>query len=223
MSPAAHRKTFRFWSSRSRSCNSKTMTCKNGSGFWKITRRAFHRPGQRRLCRQRTPRYRPCRNKLLLCRLNCTICVAFSGAASGNSTTKFLINAGPKQGAMGLFQARRETSTPGDFDLLLTSRLSNRASVLSEMVFEEADAQKFRINLHWVLLKYDYNDHLKMSFGRYQTNIGYYNWAFRSAAWLQTTADRPLIMEFASNGGLHYQWPIMEVASNRGLLPTQTG
>ncbi len=103
---------------------------------------------------------------------------------------------------MGLFQARRETSTPGDFDLLLTSRLSNRASVLSEMVFEEADAQKFRINLHWVLLKYDYNDHLKMSFGRYQTNIGYYNWAFRSAAWLQTTADRPLIMEFASNGGL---------------------
>src|ERR1700723_4393464 len=41
-----------------------------------------------------------------------------------------------------------------------------------------------------------------MSFGRYQTNIGYYNWAFRSAAWLQTTADRPLVMEFATNGGL---------------------
>jgi hypothetical protein len=56
--------------------------------------------------------------------------------------------------------------------------------------------------LRRVLLKYDYNDHLKMSFGRYQTSIGYYNWAFRSAAWLQTTADRPLVMEFASNGGL---------------------
>jgi hypothetical protein len=43
---------------------------------------------------------------------------------------------------------------------------------------------------------------LKFFFGRYQTSIGYYNWAFRSVAWLQTTADRPLVMEYASNGGL---------------------
>jgi hypothetical protein len=90
----------------------------------------------------------------------------------------------------------------GDFGLFLTSRLTNKASVLSEIVFEEGDAQSYKVNLRRMLLKYDYNDHLKMSFGRYQTNIGYYNWAFRSAAWLQTTADRPLVMEYASNGGL---------------------
>jgi hypothetical protein len=53
-----------------------------------------------------------------------------------------------------------------------------------------------------VLFKYDYDDHLRMSFGRYHTAIGYYNTAFHSGSWLQTTADRPLIMEFADDGGL---------------------
>jgi len=90
----------------------------------------------------------------------------------------------------------------GDFGLFLTSRLTDKASVLSEIVFEEHDAQTYRVDLRRMLLKYDYNDHLRMSFGRYRTNIGYYNWAFRSAAWLQTTTDRPLVMEFARNGGL---------------------
>jgi hypothetical protein len=90
----------------------------------------------------------------------------------------------------------------GDFGLFLTSRLTNKASVLSEIVFEQGDAQSYKVDLRRMLLKYDYNDHLKLSFGRYQTNIGYYNWAFRSAAWLQTTADRPLVMEYASDGGL---------------------
>jgi hypothetical protein len=90
----------------------------------------------------------------------------------------------------------------GNFDLFLTARLSDKASVLSEIVFEEQDAQSFAVDLQRVLLKYDYNNYLRMSFGRYQTGIGYYNDAFHSGSWLQTTADRPLIMEFASNGGL---------------------
>jgi hypothetical protein len=53
-----------------------------------------------------------------------------------------------------------------------------------------------------MLFNYDYNDHLRMSFGRYQTGIGYYNTAFRSNSWFQTTADRPLVMEFARDGGV---------------------
>jgi len=106
----------------------------------------------------------------------------------------------------------------GDFDLFLTSKLSDRASVLGEVVFEESDAQSYRLDLRRVLLKYDLDDHLKMSLGRYQTGIGYYNWAFRSAAWLQTTSDRPLIMEYASNGGL---LPTQAVGlSVTGLIPS---
>jgi len=90
----------------------------------------------------------------------------------------------------------------GDFDLFLNSRLTDRTSVLAEIAFEEDDAQSFIVDVRRLLLKYNFNDHFKLSLGRYQTNIGYYNWAFRSAAWLQTTADRPLVMEFATNGGI---------------------
>jgi hypothetical protein len=89
-----------------------------------------------------------------------------------------------------------------DFGLFITSRLTDKASVLAEIIFEEGDAQSYSVDLRRMLLNYDYNNHMKVSFGRYQTNIGYYNWAFRSAAWLQTTADRPLVMQYASQGGL---------------------
>jgi hypothetical protein len=54
----------------------------------------------------------------------------------------------------------------------------------------------------YLRFKYDYNDHVKTSFGRYHTGIGYYNTAFHSGKWLQATTDRPLLMEFANDGGL---------------------
>ena len=108
----------------------------------------------------------------------------------------------PELGTGGFVPGSAGTFYTGDFGLFLTSRLTNKASVLSEIVFQEGDAQTYHVDLRRMLLKYEYNDHLKFSFGRYQTNIGYYNWAFRSAAWLQTTADRPLVMQFASDGGL---------------------
>jgi hypothetical protein len=106
----------------------------------------------------------------------------------------------------------------GDFDLFLTSNINNRASVLAEIVFGEGQAQTFDVDVERLLLKYDYNDHLKLSFGRYHTGIGYYNTAFHSGKWLQTTADRPLVMEFAADGGL---LPTHAVGvSATGLIPS---
>jgi hypothetical protein len=90
----------------------------------------------------------------------------------------------------------------GDFNLFLTSKITARTSALAEIDFEEGDAQTYTTNLRRILLKYDADQHLKLSVGRYQTSVGYYNWEFRSATWLQTTADRPLVMEFSSNGGI---------------------
>jgi hypothetical protein len=107
----------------------------------------------------------------------------------------------PELGTYGFVPGSHGDFYTGDFDLLLTSRINDKASVLSEIVFGEQDAQKFGVDLERMLFKYDYNDHLKMSFGRYQTGIGYYNTAFHSGSWLQTMADRPLIMEFANHGG----------------------
>jgi hypothetical protein len=108
----------------------------------------------------------------------------------------------PELGTYGFTPGSAGNFYTGDFDLLLTAPINDKASVLSEIVIGEGNAQSYSIDLARVLFIYDYNDHLRMSFGRYQTAIGYYNTAFRSASWFQTTADRPLIMEFAANGGL---------------------
>lgn len=120
----------------------------------------------------------------------------------GEVNYKVLDQRRPEFGAYGFVPGSAGNFYTGDFGLFLTSRLTDKADVLSEIVFEEGDAQTYTVRLRRMLLKYEYNDHLKMSFGRYQTNIGYYNWAFRSATWLQTTADRPLVMEYAREGGL---------------------
>jgi hypothetical protein len=136
----------------------------------------------------------------------------------GEFNYKVLDQRQPELGTYGFTPGSAGNFYTGDFDLLLTSRINDRASVLSEIVFGEGDAQSFSVNLERVLLKYDYNDHLKMSFGRYHTGVGYYNTAFHSGKWLQTTADRPLIMELADDGGL---LPTQAVGvSVTGLIPS---
>ena len=119
----------------------------------------------------------------------------------GEVNYKVLNQRTPELATYGFVGGSRGNFYTGDFDLLLTSRINEKASVLAEIVFGEEDAQKFGVDLERVLLKYDHNDSLRMSFGRYHTAIGYYNTAFHSGSWLQTTADRPLIMEFANDGG----------------------
>ena len=89
-----------------------------------------------------------------------------------------------------------------DFDLFLTSKLSDKASVLAEIVIGERDGQNYDIELARALLKYDYNDHLRLSVGRYHTGVSYYNTAYHSGRFLQTSVDRPLAAEFAGDGGL---------------------
>ena len=120
----------------------------------------------------------------------------------GELDYKVLNQRTPELGTYGFAPGSAGNFYTGDFDLYLNSRLNDKTSVLAEIDFEEGNAQSFTLDLRRMLLKYDVNDHLRFSFGRYQTSIGYYNWAFRSATWLQTTADRPTVMEFASNGGL---------------------
>jgi hypothetical protein len=125
----------------------------------------------------------------------------------------------PELGTFGFVPGSAGGFYTGDFDLLLTSRINDKTSVLAEVVIGEGDAQSFGVDLERVLLKYDYNDHLKMSLGRYHTGIGYYNSAFHTGKWLQTTADRPLIMEFADDGGM---LPTQAVGfSVTGLVPSR--
>ena len=136
----------------------------------------------------------------------------------GEVNYKALDQRQPELGTFGFVPGSAANFYTGDFDLFLTSKISDKASVLAELVFGQGDAQSFSVDLERVLLKYDYNDSLRMSFGRYHTGIGYYNTAFHSGKWLQTTADRPLIMEFANDGGL---LPTQAVGvTMTGLIPS---
>jgi hypothetical protein len=120
----------------------------------------------------------------------------------GEVNYKVLNQRQPELGTGGFVPGSAGNFYTGDFDLFLTAKVSDKTNVLSEIAFGEGDQQTFNVSLERFLLQYEFNDHLKMSFGRYQTGIGYYNTEFRSASWALSTADRPLVMESASEGGL---------------------
>ncbi|MCA1573886.1 MAG: hypothetical protein LC770_04980 [Acidobacteria bacterium] len=61
----------------------------------------------------------------------------------------------------------------GQLDLFITSRLSEKFSVLSELILEAGEDNAFTFEIHRLLLKYSPNDYFNLSAGRYHTGIGY--------------------------------------------------
>lgn len=90
----------------------------------------------------------------------------------------------------------------GQLDLFITSRLSEKFSVLSELILEAGEDNAFTFEIHRLLLKYSPNDYFNLSAGRYHTGIGYYNTAYHHGSWFQTTANRPFLFAFESRGGI---------------------
>jgi hypothetical protein len=90
----------------------------------------------------------------------------------------------------------------GQLDLFLTSRLSEKFSVLSELIIEAGQDNSFSFEIHRLLLRYSLNDYFNFSAGRYHTAIGYYNTAYHHGSWFQTAANRPFIFAFESKGGI---------------------
>src|SRR6266852_5063486 len=78
----------------------------------------------------------------------------------------------------------------GQLDLHLASALSHKVSYFAEITFN-AHATDYTVEVERNIIRYDYNDYFKLSFGRYHTPIGYWNTAFHHGAWLQTTISRP--------------------------------
>jgi hypothetical protein len=90
----------------------------------------------------------------------------------------------------------------GQLDLFITSRLSEKFSVLSELILDAGEDNAFTFEVHRLLLKYSMNDYLNLSAGRYHTAIGYYNTAYHHGSFFQTTVDRPFLFAFESRGGI---------------------
>jgi hypothetical protein len=78
----------------------------------------------------------------------------------------------------------------GQLDLHLASALSRKVTYFGEMTFN-AQSTGYTVEVERNIIRYDYNDYFKISFGRYHTPIGYWNTAFHHGAWLQTTISRP--------------------------------
>jgi hypothetical protein len=108
----------------------------------------------------------------------------------------------PETSFFGFRHGANNSFGVGDLDLFVTSQLTDRSMVLSEINFREGADQNFDVNVERLLLKYNFNEYLKASFGRFHTSTSYYNSVFHHGAWLQTAADRPLAVQFSSNGGL---------------------
>ncbi len=83
----------------------------------------------------------------------------------------------------------------GQLVLHLASPLSRKVSYFGEITFN-AQPTGYTVEVERSIVRYDYNDYFKLSFGRYHTPIGYWNTAFHHGAWLQTTISRPDMVRF---------------------------
>jgi hypothetical protein len=115
-------------------------------------------------------------------------------------------------------QGTTTSFTLGQLDLFVTSDVSERFKLLSEIVFEADPHNSFGVDIERLLLQYSPNDMFNVSVGRFHTAIGYYNTAYHHSTWLQTATGRPYLFQFEDNGGI---LPIHNVGiSASGRIPS---
>jgi hypothetical protein len=106
----------------------------------------------------------------------------------------------------------------GSFDLFLTSRLSDKATVLGEAIFLATPDNSINVDLERLMFQYKFNDYFQFGIGRYHTDIGYYNATFHHIQWFSTPIGRPLFLNFDDFGGF---LPLQEVGlSMNGNIPS---
>jgi hypothetical protein len=102
---------------------------------------------------------------------------------------------------IGHFYGPTSTFEFGQFDMFATARLSDRVSVLGEVLFTATSDNTVALDIERLLLKYRQNDYFTASIGRIHTAIGYYNTAFNRGDYFQTAIGRPVMFEFDDEGG----------------------
>jgi hypothetical protein len=105
----------------------------------------------------------------------------------------------------------------GEFDLFMTSKLSEKWSFVGELVIGTDQSNEWGLDMERYQLTYRANPNFEISAGRYHTAIGYYNTAFHHGTWFQTAAGRPFMYYFEDSGGL---LPVHSVGvTATGLMP----
>lgn len=90
----------------------------------------------------------------------------------------------------------------GEFDLFMTSRLSDHLSFLSEIVLGPDTTNEFGVDIERYQLNYRTNRYFSASAGRFHTSIGYYNTAYHHGDWFSTAEGRPIMYLFEDSGGI---------------------
>jgi hypothetical protein len=88
-----------------------------------------------------------------------------------------------------------------EFDMFVTARISERVSLLGEILFTPGTDNRVGLDIERLYIKYRHNDYLAASIGRIHTDIGYYNTAFNRGDYFQTGIGRPAMYEFDDQGG----------------------
>src|ERR1700739_2005817 len=83
----------------------------------------------------------------------------------------------------------------GQFVLHFASPPSEKVSYFGEVSFT-AQPSGYELSVERNIIRYDYNDYFKVSFGKYHTPVSYWNTAFHHGAWLQTSISRPEMVKF---------------------------
>lgn len=115
-------------------------------------------------------------------------------------------------------KGQTSTFALSQLNLFVTSRLTDKMNVLSEIGIEMQQDNSIGLDLERVLLQYAVSDYFNLNVGRYHTAIGYYNTAFHHGTWFQTAIGRPFLFTFEDAGGI---LPIHNVGiSVNGRVPS---
>jgi hypothetical protein len=90
----------------------------------------------------------------------------------------------------------------GEFDLFMTSKLSDHLSFLAEIVLGPDTTNVFGPDIERYQLTYKVNPYFSASAGRFHTSIGYYNTAYHHGTWFSTAEGRPIMYLFEDSGGI---------------------
>ena len=112
------------------------------------------------------------------------------------------------------------TFQAGEFDLLITSALSEHLSFLGEIVLGPDNTNQFGVDIERYQLTYKANPYFSVSAGRFHTSIGYYNTAYHHGNWFSTAEGRPIMYLFEDSGGI---LPVHMVGLDASGLVPHTG
>jgi hypothetical protein len=94
------------------------------------------------------------------------------------------------------------TFQAGEFDLFLTSKLSDHLNFLAEIVLGPDTTNEFAIDIERYTLTYKVNKYFSAGAGRFHTSLGYYNTAYHHGNWFSTAEGRPIMYLFEDSGGI---------------------